>query len=123
MTKKSFLIKFLKILAKGKFMSVFVCICKGEYDSLQQWPFNQKITVTLLDQSEEVKDRKHISYTIKPNTCKENLAFLGRPQNDRNASFGSQRFVDLQSLNTSEYICGDAIFLKVEIENQETVPY
>lgn len=109
--------------AKGKFMSLFVCICKGEYDSIQAWPYNQKILLTLLDQTEDVKSRKHISYTIKPNTCKENLAFLGRPTNDRNASFGSQRFIELQALNDSEYVSGDAIYIKVEIEPQESIPF
>lgn len=109
--------------AKGKFMSIFICICKGEYDSLQKWPFNQKIQLTMLDQTEDVKSRKHITYTIKPNTCKENLAFLGRPQNDRNASFGSQRFVELSALNECEYISGDALYIKVEIEPQDTQPF
>lgn len=77
----------------------------------------------MLDQTEDVKSRKHITYTIKPNTCKENLAFLGRPQNDRNASFGSQRFVELSALNECEYISGDALYIKVEIEPQDTQPF
>lgn len=109
--------------AKGKFMSLFVCICKGDYDSLQAWPFNQKIQLTLLDQAEEIKSRKHVTYTIKPNTCKENLAFLGRPTNDRNASFGSQRFIELPALSDSDYIVNDAMYIKVEIESQDTVPF
>ena len=104
-------------------MSLFVCICKGDYDSLQAWPFNQKIQLTLLDQSEEIKSRKHVTYTIKPNTCKENLAFLGRPYNDRNASFGSQRFIELSALGDSEYLMNDAMYIKVEIESQDIVPF
>jgi TNF receptor-associated factor 4 len=104
-------------------MSLFVCICKGDYDALQSWPFNLKINLTLLDQNEDVKARKHVSYMIKPNTCKENLAFLGRPVNDRNASFGSQRFLELSILGENDYIVNDCLYIKVEIEPQETVPY
>lgn len=109
--------------ARGKFMSLFCCICKGEYDTLQSWPFNQRITLTLLDQNDDVKQRKHVTYTIKPNTCKENLAFLGRPNNDRNASFGSQRFIELHLIGDNDYIVNDSIFIKVEIESAETQAY
>lgn len=101
--------------AKGKYMSLYVCICKGEYDALLQWPFSHKITLTLVDQTKNLQEQRPISYTIKPNTCKENYAFLGRPFNDRNASFGAQKFVELEVLNNFEYIVDDTFFIKVEV--------
>lgn len=77
----------------------------------------------MLDQNEEIKSRNHVTYTIKPNTCKENLAFLGKPTNERNASFGSQRFIELSALSENDFILNDSMFIKVEIENQEAVAF
>jgi TNF receptor-associated factor 4 len=102
-------------------MSMFLCICKGEYDSLLSWPFNHKITLTLLDQCEEVESRKHVSYVIKPNTCKENAPFLSRPTGERNASFGAQRFVELDILHSLDYISNDTVFIKVEIDPENMI--
>uniref|UniRef100_A0A1I8FJ31 TRAF-type domain-containing protein n=1 Tax=Macrostomum lignano TaxID=282301 RepID=A0A1I8FJ31_9PLAT len=64
---------------RGEYMSVFLSICKSENDPLLIWPFGHRVTIWLLDQCEDVKARRHISYSLKPNTCKENRPFLGRP--------------------------------------------
>ena len=107
--------------AKGKYMSLFICICKGEFDSLLTWPFNHKITFSLLDQCPTVESRRHVSYTVKPNTCKENMPFLGKPTGERNASFGAQKFVELEILQSLDYITDDAIFIKVEIDSENMI--
>uniref|UniRef100_A0A1I8F7W7 MATH domain-containing protein n=1 Tax=Macrostomum lignano TaxID=282301 RepID=A0A1I8F7W7_9PLAT len=73
--------------SRGKYMSLFVCICKGDNDPLLAWPFAYKITFHLIDQCEDVAARRNIVYVVKPNTCKENRPFLGRPVGERNASF------------------------------------
>ncbi len=108
-------------LAKGKYVSLFVCICRGDYDSFLVWPFSHRVTFTLLDQCEDPDNRRHITYTVKPNTCKENKPFLGRPITERNASFGAQKFTDVDTLASLEYIKDDAIFIKVEIDNEEMI--
>ncbi len=104
--------------AKGKYMSLFVCICKGEFDNLLTWPFNHKITFSLLDQCPTTESRRHVAYSVKPNTCKENMPFLGKPNGDRNASFGAQKFVELEVLQSLDYITDDSIFIKVEIDSE-----
>ncbi|CAF0923594.1 unnamed protein product [Adineta steineri] len=108
--------------AKGKYVSLFICICRGDYDSLVTWPFSHRVTFTLLDQCEDPDNRRHITYAVKPNVCKENRPFLGRPITDRNASFGAQKFTDLDAMSTLEYIKDDTIYIKVEIDNEEMVP-
>jgi TNF receptor-associated factor 4 len=95
---------------------VFAMLCKGEYDPVLLWPFNHKISVTLLDQNEDIEKRNHLTYIIKPNACKENMAFLGRPVGERNAAFGAQKFVELDTLATNHYTDGDTIYLKVEVD-------
>ena len=108
-------------LVKGKSVSLFICICRGEYDALLAWPFSHRVTFTLLDQCEDVNNRRHIVYTVKPNTCKENKPFLGRPITERNASFGAQKFTELDTLQTLEYIKDDTLFIKVEIDSEEMI--
>jgi len=68
-----------------------------------------------------VNNRRHIVYTVKPNTCKENKPFLGRPITERNASFGAQKFTELDTLQTLEYIKDDTLFIKVEIDSEEMI--
>ena len=97
-------------------MSLYVCICKGEYDSLLPWPFNYKIILTLIDQTKNISEQRHMSYVIKPNTCKENLSFLGRPFSERNPSFGAQKFIELDALSSFDYIMEDTIFIKAEVK-------
>ena len=68
-----------------------------------------------------MNNRRHIVYTVKPNTCKENEPFLGRPITERNASFGAQKFTELDTLQTLAYIKDDTLFIKVEIDSEEMI--
>jgi hypothetical protein len=110
---------WISLKAKGKHMSVYVCVCRGEYDSLLTWPFAHKITLTLMDQQENGQQAKHIEHVIKPNSCKENMPFLGRPVADRNTPFGVQKFINLEALNTLKYILDDSIFIKAEVDHDK----
>jgi TNF receptor-associated factor 4 len=108
-------------LAKGKYVSLFICICRGDYDALLFWPFSHRVTFTLIDQCEDIDNRRNITYSVKPNICKENKPFLGRPITDRNASFGAQKFTDLDTMASLEYIKSDTLYIKVEIDNEEMI--
>lgn len=55
---------------------------------------------------------------LQPNTIKDNKPFLGRPVGERNASFGAQKFVELNILNTFDYIRDDQLFIKCEIDSE-----
>ncbi|CAD5111580.1 DgyrCDS881 [Dimorphilus gyrociliatus] len=105
--------------ARGQTMSLYVSICKGEYDALLKWPFTHKITFTLIDQCENLNERKNIDYTIKPNLCKENLSFLSKPIGDRNASFGAQKFIELDVLKTRDYTKNDCLYIKVAVDSED----
>ncbi|XP_077995572.1 TNF receptor-associated factor 4-like [Glandiceps talaboti] len=107
--------------AKNHFMSVFVCICRGEYDALLPWPFSHRIVFTLIDQCQDPNARRNLSYQVKPNICKENKPFLGRPSGERNASFGTQRFVPLASVKTLDYIRDDTMFIKVHVDHDQMI--
>ncbi|CAF1011313.1 unnamed protein product [Rotaria sordida] len=106
---------------KGKYVSLFICIHRGEYDSLLVWPFSHRVTFTLLDQCEDVNNCRHITCTIKPNICQENKPFLGRPITERNASFGCPKFIDMDTMTKFNYVKDDTIFIKVEVDNEEMI--
>ncbi|XP_066264436.1 TNF receptor-associated factor 4-like [Branchiostoma lanceolatum] len=104
---------------KGKYMSLFMCIIKGEFDALLPWPFAQKVTITVIDQCQDPAARKNIEYVMKPNTCKDNLQFLGRPLHERNPSFGTQMFCPLSQLARGDYIRDNTMFISVQVDNSK----
>ncbi|ELU13993.1 hypothetical protein CAPTEDRAFT_159010 [Capitella teleta] len=104
---------------KGEHMSVFACLCRGDYDALLVWPFCHRLTFTLIDQCPDSATRHDVSYTIRPNTCNENLPFLGRPTAERNASFGAQKFAQLEMLKMHDYVKDDCMFIKVTIDSDK----
>lgn len=109
----------LDFSARGKFMSVFVSIIRGEYDAILPWPFHHKITLSLLDQCDNPDERKNVNFVIKPNTRLENKCFLARPDKDRNASFGAQNFLELDAINQFTYIKDDTIFIGVQVDTTD----
>ncbi|KAE9551802.1 hypothetical protein FO519_004973 [Halicephalobus sp. NKZ332] len=104
---------------RGKFMSVFISIMKGDFDSLLPWPFVHKVTFTLMDQNPDLEKRNHVGYVVKPNASIENKAFLDRPNSDRNASFGAQKFCDL--IAVKNYVRDDVMFIKCNVDTQNMI--
>ena len=51
-------------------MSLYVRVCKGEYDTLLPWPFALGIDLILIDQSQDPKGRSDFTHTLRPNPCK-----------------------------------------------------
>nr|CAX73936.1 TNF receptor-associated factor 3 [Schistosoma japonicum] len=108
--------------AKGKFMSVYACLFRGDHDSLLQWPFSHQLTFTLIDQNPEINARKPIVYTIKPSLAGDYNQFLGRPTGERNACFGAPRFVKLEVMEMSNYTINDEIYLKFTMNMDQVAP-
>ena len=59
--------------------AIAVVLMEGEYDDILPWPFSKKITVTLIDQNEELKERKNITKYLSPNGHVRRNIFSGRP--------------------------------------------
>ena len=98
--------------AKGSHLSIFAYIMKGEYDSILNWPFEQKIKVTLIDQQQKQSDRKDLSQSITPDPSWKNFQ---RPGEELNTGVGKQKFVSHEVLQSRRYIVDDTIFLKIEV--------
>ena len=93
---------------KGKNLSFFLTIMMGEYDALLRWPFQQTVTLMLLDQDEE----RHIAQSFKPDSTSPSFQ---RPHNEMNIASGCPMFAPLSLLNNSSYVKNDTMFLKCKI--------
>ncbi|CAK8692867.1 unnamed protein product [Clavelina lepadiformis] len=104
--------------AKGEFVSLYVRVCTGDYDSLLKWPFSHGLDLILVDQSQDPRAKTDFIYNLRPNPCKENLPFLGRPTSRANPAFGPQRFVSHALLNSRDYVRDDVVFIKVCVNSE-----
>lgn len=88
----------------------------GPYDALLKWPFECRVSFTLLDQNQDPDNRKHINFSIKPSPCPENDPFLGRPKIEKNASFGCAEFAKHEEMMSRNYTDNDKLFLKIAVD-------
>ena len=82
--------------AKGTHMSVFFVLMRGDYDDLLPFPFQQEVTITLVDHS---TIGGHVTETIQP---EPNTRAFDRPTSasGMNSASGCQRFVSLDTLHS-----------------------
>ena len=90
-------------------LSLFFILMKGEFDSLLKWPFDNKVSLILVDQ----KQRKHIVQTFKPTP--ESSSFQ-RPVSDMNVASGCPRFCKLSYLDDESYTKDGALFIKCIVD-------
>nr|XP_060610308.1 TNF receptor-associated factor 5 isoform X1 [Anolis sagrei ordinatus] len=97
---------------KGTHVSLYFVVMRGEFDSLLPWPFRQKVTLMLLDQSGK---KNHIVETFKADP---NSSSFKRPEGEMNVASGCPRFVPHTLLENakSTYVKDDTIFLKVVVD-------
>ncbi|XP_023375265.1 TNF receptor-associated factor 5 [Otolemur garnettii] len=97
---------------KGTHLSLYFVVMRGEFDSLLQWPFRQRVTLMLLDQSGK---KNHIMETFKADP---NSSSFKRPDGEMNIASGCPRFVAHSILENvkNTYIKDDTLFLKVAVD-------
>ncbi|XP_028407388.1 TNF receptor-associated factor 3-like isoform X2 [Dendronephthya gigantea] len=94
---------------KGSHLSLFFVVLKGDYDSLQTWPFQKKITMMLLDQGNG--DHMVDAFHSDPQSSS-----FQRPKSDMNIASGSPLFMPIDSLNNRQYIKEDVMFIKIIVD-------
>ena len=94
---------------KGTHLSLFFVVMKGEYDALQTWPLQKKITMMLLNQGngDDMVDAFH--------SDPQSSSFK-RPLSDMNIASGSPLFIPMENLNNRQYIKDDVMFIKIIVE-------
>ena len=94
---------------KGSHLSLFFVVMRGEYDAVQTWPFQKKITIMLLDQGNG--DHMIDAFHSDPQSSS-----FQRPKSDMNIASGSPLFMPLSSLNNRQYIKDDVLFIKIIVD-------
>ncbi|KAM6218428.1 TNF receptor-associated factor 5 isoform 2-T2 [Rhynchocyon petersi] len=97
---------------KGTHLSLYFVVMRGEFDSLLQWPFRQRVTLMLLDQSGK---KNHVMETFRADP---NSSSFKRPDGEMNIASGCPRFVAHSTLENAKntYIKDDTLFLKVAVD-------
>lgn len=97
---------------KGTHISLYFVVMRGEFDSLLLWPFKQKVTLMLLDQSGK---KNHIMEVFRADP---NSSSFKRPDGEMNIASGCPRFVPHAVLENTKntYIRDDTLFLKVVVD-------
>ncbi|XP_065897132.1 TNF receptor-associated factor 3-like [Dysidea avara] len=93
---------------KGRYISYFLTIMKGEYDALLEWPFQHMVTMTLVNQ----KGNNNIVQSFRPNPTSTSFH---RPKSDMNVASGCPKFAPLSILDNPEFVVDDVAFFKCDI--------
>lgn len=95
---------------RGTHLSLFFVVMKGPSDALLRWPFNQKVTLMLLDQN----NREHIIDAFRPDVTSSSFQ---RPVSEMNIASGCPLFCPLSKLEgKNSYIREDTIFIKAIVD-------
>ncbi|EDO35237.1 predicted protein, partial [Nematostella vectensis] len=95
--------------ARDNYLSIFIALMRGEYDSILPWPFQETITITLIDQDNGM----NISETFDPDPC--SISFQ-RPTRNINVASGCPRFCSQTVLRTRGYMNENCVFVKVVVD-------
>ena len=94
-------------MAKGKFLSLSIIIMQGEHDALLVWPFQEEITVKLLDE----ENTCHVLKTFQPDP---NSSSFQRPASNMNIASGCPMFCPIRLLR-SRCVYDDSILIKITV--------
>ncbi|XP_015778036.1 PREDICTED: TNF receptor-associated factor 4-like isoform X2 [Acropora digitifera] len=97
---------------KNTHLSLFLANVEGEYDAILRWPILKKVTLTLIDQQENLYDRLSVSRTL----MKTRETWRSRPINGEESYWGFDEFVSHDELQKRAYIVEDTIFLQAKFE-------
>ncbi|KAG9354575.1 hypothetical protein JZ751_001288 [Albula glossodonta] len=95
---------------RGSHLSLFFVVMRGQSDALLKWPFNQKVTLMLLDQN----NREHVIDAFRPDVTSSSFQ---RPVSEMNIASGCPLFCPLSKLDSkNSYIRDDTIFIKAIVD-------
>ncbi|XP_069491155.1 TNF receptor-associated factor 3-like [Ambystoma mexicanum] len=97
---------------KGTHVSLFLVLMRGDYDDVLRWPFRQKVTFLVLDQTQQQKPFRE---SFVPDILS---ASFHKPKSHMNVASGSPQFLKHSQLlaSTSPYLKNDTIYIKVAID-------
>ncbi|XP_044295962.1 TNF receptor-associated factor 2 isoform X3 [Varanus komodoensis] len=95
---------------RGTHLSLFFVVMKGPSDALLKWPFNQKVTLMLLDQN----NREHVIDAFRPDVTSSSFH---RPVSEMNIASGCPLFCPIAKMESKHsYVRDDTIFVKAIVD-------
>ena len=91
-------------LGKNTHFSSFFVIMRGPYDALLQWPFRQKVTLTLPNQIR----KRHITDHFRPDPHSSSFQHPGK--REMNIASGCPMFIEI------EYLLDDTAFIRIVVD-------
>ena len=101
-------------VGKGTHLSVFCVIMRSEHDSELQWPFQQQVSLILINQKDP---RESIVQTFKPDPASSSFQ---RPRQNMNIASGCPTFAPLSVLHDQRYVAGDEIKVQVITSKEQS---
>ena len=98
-------------MGKGTHVSLFFVVMKGRYDNILRWPFRQKVTFMMVDQS----NREHVVDSFRPDPTSSSFK---KPTHEMNIASGCPMFLNLNQLtsNNFAYVKDECLFVKVIVD-------
>ncbi|XP_063147332.1 TNF receptor-associated factor 2-like [Candoia aspera] len=95
-------------VGKGGHLSLFLALAKGPYDDILPWPFQQKVTFSLLDPT---RRKSPLVETFLPDT--QSTSFQ-KPHQRLNVASGSPLFAS--HVDIPSYLRDDTLYLKIMVD-------
>jgi TNF receptor-associated factor 6 len=97
----------------GHHISLFVHMMQGDWDDILEWPFTGRITLAILDQSEDVEFRRPISETL---VAKPNLLAFQKPTTSRNhKGYGYVEFCQIDQLRDDKFVKNNSMLVRIQV--------
>ena len=103
-------------MGKDTHISLFFVVMPGTYNALLPWPFRQKVTLMLLDQSR----REHIIDCFCPDPSSSSFK---RPVGEMNIASGCPMFMAICQLQQDgrEYIKDDIMLVRIMVDTSNLI--
>lgn len=97
----------------GTHVSLFVHMMQSPWDDTLEWPFSGRISLSILDQSDDGDYKRHISETL---VTRPNLLAFQRPTTPRNhKGYGYVEFAHIETLQDRQYVKNDCLLVRVQV--------
>ena len=103
------------VTSKVTSLKIGIVLMEGKYDDILPWPFRKKITFTVIEQNEDLKERQnHITGYLSPPKSDQEDIFLERPGEKMKAL--ESWLILYVPYQTRRFIVNNTLFLQVDVE-------
>ncbi len=98
----------------GSHVSLFVHMMQSDWDDTLEWPFSGRISLSILDQSDDGECKRHICDTL---VTRPDLQAFQRPTTARNRKgYGYAQFTRIETTQDPRYLKDDCLLVRIRIQ-------